>query len=132
MKNLTLIEILKSAVGKLFTGSDFWLYKRYGRVHTGHHNSPRDYDLKPVTSEEQKTRDRMAQVVADYKAIDRTSQEWRDLVNEFQSQCKKKNGIHTNAYAYFVHREMEKLKTTGDLAADPSQNKQDWSLKPRK
>jgi len=132
MKNLTLIEILKSAAGKLFTGSDFWFYKRYGKTHSGHHNSPRDYHLKPITEEEQKTLDRMAEAVAQYQAIDRTSPEWRDLNQEFQAQRKKKNGIHSNVYAYFIHREMAKLKAEGDLAANPSKNLQDWSLKKRK
>jgi len=132
MKNVQFIELLKSLTGKLFTGSDFWFYKRYGKTHSGHHNSPRDYHLKPVTKEEQKTRDRMAQVVAAYKAIDHSSPEWRVLVAEFNAQRKKKNGIHSNVYAYYVHREMAKLKAEGDLAADPSKNLQDWSLKKRK
>jgi len=123
---------LKSASGKLTGISDWWIVRRYKKFFTGHKNKKRNYRDNPVTKEEQKTRDRMAQVVADYKAIDHTSQEWRDLVKEFQAQCKKKKGIHSNVYAYFVHREMDKLKTEGALAADPSKNKQDWSLKKRK
>ena len=129
MKILEFAPMFKALVGKLTSVSEWWVVKRYGKFFTGHQNRKRNYKENPITDEEKKTQDRMKTVVAAYKAIDRKSDEWRELVKEFNAQRKKKKGIHTNVYAYFIHREMEKLKTTGNLAADPTKNKQDWSMK---
>jgi len=124
--------LFKSACGKMTSVSDWWIVRRYKKFFTGHKNRKRNYRDNPVTEEEKKTQQRMAVVVAKYKAIDRQSDAWRELNQKFLAQRKKKNGIHSNVYAYFVHTEMEKLKIEGALAADPSHNLQDWSQKKRK
>jgi len=132
MEILQFAPMLKSACGKMTSVSDWWIVRRYKKFFTGHKNRKRNYRNNPVTDEEKKTQERMKRIVPGYKAIKQDSQQWRELNQEFLAQRKKKGGIQSNVYAYYVHREMTKLKAEGDLAADPSKNLQDWSLKKRK
>lgn len=124
-------SLVEKAWGKIHSLADMWLVKRYGKQFTGHKNKPRNYRWHPVTAEEQKTLDRMKQVVAAYRQLKKSPTEMAALEQEFLAQKKKKHGIHTNMYAYFVHREMLRLSHSGVLAADPSAFIHDWSLKKR-
>ncbi|MCQ2310458.1 MAG: hypothetical protein MJZ64_01750 [Paludibacteraceae bacterium] len=122
MRILEFAPMFKAMCGKLTSISDWWVVRRYGKFFTGHKNRRRNYKNNPVTDEERKTQERLKRVVATYRAIDRTSDAWRELVREYYVQRRKKKGIKSNVYAYYVHREMAKLKAEGDLAADPSKN----------
>ncbi len=129
MEVLKFSDMFASIRGKLSQFSDWWIMKRYGKFFTGHRNKKRNYKDNPVTNEERKTRERLKCVVAAYREIVKGSEEWRALKKEFEAQRKAKKGVHTNMYGYFMHREMEKLKNEGPLAADPSKNLQDWSCR---
>lgn len=123
--------LIQSAHGKFHSSSNLWILRRYRKFFSGHRNHRRNYRWNPVTAEEQKTLDRMKQVVAAYRQLKKSPTELAALEQEFLAQKKKKHGIHTNMYAYFVHREMLRLSHSGALAADPSAYIQDWSLKKR-
>ncbi len=131
MRILEFSPMFKAMCGKLSSIADWWVVRRYGKFFTGHKNKKRNYRNNPVTEEERKTQERMKRIVASYRALDRNSDEWKELVREYNAQRNKKKGIKSNVYAYFVRREMAKLKAEGDLAADPSKNIRDWSQKRR-
>ncbi|GEM_PF-5194965 len=132
MQILEFSPLFKTIVGKMSQLSDWWIIRRYKKFFTGHKNRPRNYKNNPVTAEERKTHERMKRIVPAYRALKSDPEQWAAFLAEFKAQRRKKHGIESNPYAYFVHREMERLKKEGDLAADPSQYIQDWSLKKRK
>ena len=132
MQILEFTPLFKVVVGKLSHLSDWWIVRRYGKYFTGHRNKKRNYRCNPVTQEEKKTQERMRRIVPAYRALRQSPEDWAKLQAEFLAQRNDKHGIHSNVYAYFVHREMARMTREGDLAANPTQFLCDWSQKKRR
>jgi len=91
----------------------------------------RNFRRHPRTNEEHKTQLRFQQASLDYNQLDHSSVEYNMYFSDYLLQLNNKKHF-PKFRGYFISRRMAELKASGPLAADPSKNKQDWSLKHRK
>ena len=129
MAKFTPIALFASIRGKLDSHSKWATALRLG-VQYFLRIGKRNFFRHPKTKEERKTQQRLRQASLDYNQLDKSSEQYKAYLADFEEQVKQ-NKCYPLFRTYFISRRMAELKAEGNLAADPTKNKQDWSLKHR-
>ena len=106
MSIIKLSAPLFKAVGKIFSGADWWLMERYGTKYTAHKNHPRDYKKNPQSAAEKAGTLRLAAASKAYNQLVKGSPEWLQLEQEYLAQRDKPGG-KPSIRGYFISKHMK-------------------------